>query len=41
MVNVQERELIVLLANDEEESVGKLEQLREVIPPKRIDDLEQ
>jgi hypothetical protein len=39
MVDVQERELIVLLAEDEEERVGELQHLREVIPPNGIDNL--
>lgn len=40
MINVKERELIVLLADDEEESVGELQHLREVVPPDCVDDLQ-
>lgn len=39
MINVQERELIVLFAEDEEEGVAEFQHLREVIPPNGIDNL--
>lgn len=40
MINVKERELIVLFADDEEESVGELQHFREVVPPDCVDDLQ-
>lgn len=40
MINVKERELIVLFANDEEEGVGELQDFREVVPPDCVDDLQ-
>lgn len=39
MINVEERELIVLFADDEEESVGELQHFREVVPPDCVNDL--
>lgn len=39
MVHVQERQLIVFLAQNEEERIGELQHLGEVVPPDGIDDL--
>lgn len=36
---MKERELIVLFAEDEEESVAEFQQLGEVVPPHSVDDL--
>lgn len=38
MVEVQEAELVVFLAQDEEERVHKLDALRDVVPPDRLGD---
>lgn len=38
MVEVQEAELVVFLAQDEEERVHELDALRDVVPPDRLGD---
>lgn len=39
VVHVQDRDLVVVLAEDEEEGVHELDELGEVVPPEHTDDL--
>lgn len=39
MVDVKEGDLVVVFAQDEEESIHKLDELGEVVPPQHINNL--
>ena len=39
MVDVEERDLMVVLPQDEEKGVHELDELGEVVPPEHMDDL--
>lgn len=41
VVHVQDGDLVVVLAEDEEEGVHELDELGEVVPPQHADDLGQ